>query len=148
MAASNVSAIPAVRDFLLDTQRQIAARNHVVMDGRDIGTVILPHASVKIFMTASAQARAERRTRELQEKGMQVRYEDVLREMNARDAQDRDRVIAPAVPACDAVLLDNSALDINGTVDAVIAIMKNLLGDGIIDELKGQENGGKASKRK
>lgn len=137
MAASNVSAIPAVRAFLLDTQRQIAARNHVVMDGRDIGTVILPDAPVKIFMTASPEARAKRRTLELQQKGMEVSYEDVLREMNERDAQDSGRAIAPAVPAHDAVLLDNSALDVDGTVNAVIAIMKDKLGDGIIDELKG-----------
>ncbi len=138
MAASNVSAIPAVRAFLLDTQRQIAARNHVVMDGRDIGTVILPDAPVKIFMTASPQARAKRRTLELREKGMEVNYEDVLREMNERDAQDSGRAIAPAIPAADAVLLDNSDLDIDGTVGAVIVIMKQKLGESIIDELKGQ----------
>jgi cytidylate kinase len=129
MAASNVSAIPAVRAFLLDTQRQIAARNHVVMDGRDIGTVILPDAPVKIFMTASPEARARRRTLELREKGMEVNYEDVLREMNERDAQDSSRAIAPAVPAEDAVLLDNSDLDIDGSVDAVIGIMRERLGD-------------------
>ena len=138
MAASNVSAIPAVRAFLLDTQRQIAARNHVVMDGRDIGTVILPDAPVKIFMTASPEARAKRRTLELREKGMDVKYEDVLREMNERDAQDSGRAIAPAVPAADAVMLDNSELDIDGTVEAVIAIMKDKLGEDIIDRLKGQ----------
>ena len=138
MAASNVSAIPAVRAFLLDTQRQIAARNHVVMDGRDIGTVILPDAPVKIFMTASPEARAKRRTLELREKGMDVKYEDVLREMNERDAQDSGRAIAPAVPAADAVTLDNSGLDIDGTVEAVIAIMKDKLGEDIIDRLKGQ----------
>ena len=138
MAASNVSAIPAVRAFLLDTQRQIAARNHVVMDGRDIGTVILPDAPVKIFMTASPEARAKRRTLELREKGMDVKYEDVLREMNERDAQDSGRAIAPAVPAADAVMLDNSGLDIDRTVEAVIAIMKDKLGEDIIDRLKGQ----------
>lgn len=137
MAASNVSAIPAVRAFLLDTQRQIAARNHVVMDGRDIGTVILPDAPVKIFMTASPQARARRRTLELQAKGLDVKYEDVLREMNERDAQDSGRAIAPAIPAEDAVLLDNSDLDIAGSVDAVIAVMREKLGDDVVNSLKG-----------
>ena len=137
MAASNVSAIPAVRAFLLDTQRRIAQKNHVVMDGRDIGTVILPDAPVKIFMTASPEARARRRTLELREKGMEVRYEDVLREMNERDAQDSGRAIAPAIPAADAVMLDNSDLDIDGTVDAVIAVMKEKLGEDVIDEMKG-----------
>ena len=138
MAASNVSAIPAVRAFLLDTQRQIAARNHVVMDGRDIGTVILPEAPVKVFMTASPEARARRRTIELQEKGMTVCYEDVLREMNERDAQDSGRAIAPAVPAEDAVLLDNSDLDIEGSVNAVIEIIRQKLGESFSDQLKGQ----------
>jgi cytidylate kinase len=137
MAASNVSAIPAVRAFLLDTQRQIAARNHVVMDGRDIGTVILPDAPVKIFMTASPEARARRRTLELQAKGLDVKYEDVLREMNERDAQDSGRAIAPAIPAEDAVLLDNSDLDIAGSVDAVIAVMREKLGDDVVNSLKG-----------
>lgn len=137
MAASNVSAIPAVRAFLLDTQRQIAARNHVVMDGRDIGTVILPDAPVKIFMTASPEARARRRTLELQAKGLDVKYEDVLREMNERDAQDSGRAIAPAIPAEDAVLLDNSDLDIAGSVDAVITVMREKLGDDVVNSLKG-----------
>ncbi len=139
MAASNVSAIPAVRAFLLDTQRQIAARNHVVMDGRDIGTVILPDAPVKIFMTASSEARAMRRTLELREKGMEVNYEDVLREMNQRDAQDSGRAIAPAIPAADAIMLDNSELDVAGSVDAVITIMKNKLGEDVINEMKGSD---------
>jgi cytidylate kinase len=88
-------------------------------------------------MTASPEARAQRRTLELREKGMEVNYEDVLREMNERDAQDSGRAIAPAIPAADAVLLDNSDLDIQGTVAAVIAIMREKLGDAIIDELKG-----------
>ena len=135
MAASNVSAIPAVRAFLLDTQRQIAARNHVVMAGRDIGTVILPDAPVKIFMTASPEARAKRRTLELREKGMDVSYEDVLREMVERDTQDSSRAIAPAVPAKDAVLLDNSDLDIDGSVDAVIGIMRERLGDELLSRM-------------
>jgi len=124
MYASAVSAIPAVRAFLLDTQRDIAAKNSVIMDGRDIGTVILPNANVKIFLYASNEARAERRTRELREKGMQVCYEDVLREMIERDSNDRNRAVAPAVAAPDAVLLDNSALSVEQTVDAVIALVE------------------------
>ena len=107
MAASDVSSVPVVRAFLLDTQRDIARRNSVVMDGRDIGTVILPEADVKIFMVASPEARALRRTKELEEKGMPASYEDVLREMKERDAQDSGRAIAPAIPAPDAIHLDN-----------------------------------------
>ena len=128
MAASDVSAIPAVRAFLLDTQRDIAKRNSVVMDGRDIGTVILPDADVKIFMVASPEARAERRTRELAEKGIAANYEDVLREMKERDAQDSGRAIAPAIPAPDAVHLDNSGMTIEQSVEAVIVIIEQKTG--------------------
>ena len=124
MAASDVSAIPCVRSFLLETQRGIARRNSVVMDGRDIGTVILPDADVKIFMVASDEARALRRTRELQDKGMTVNYEDVLREMRERDAQDSGRAIAPAVPAADAIHLDNSDMTVEQSVEAVLAIVE------------------------
>ena len=124
MAASDVSAIPAVRAFLLDTQRDIARRNSVVMDGRDIGTVILPDADVKVFMVASAEARALRRTKELEEKGMPASYEDVLREMKERDAQDSGRAIAPAIPAPDAVHLDNSGLGVEESVQAVIDLIR------------------------
>jgi cytidylate kinase len=113
-----------VRSFLLETQRGIARRNSVVMDGRDIGTVILPDADVKIFMVASDEARALRRTRELQEKGMTVNYEDVLREMRERDAQDSGRAIAPAIPAPDAVHLDNSGLGVEESVQAVIDLIR------------------------
>ena len=128
MYASAVSAVPAVRDFLLDTQRDIAAKNSVIMDGRDIGTVILPNAEVKIFMTASNEARARRRTLELQQKGMPARYEDVLREMIERDKNDRERTIAPAVAAPDAVLLDNSGMEEADTLAAALAIIKEKLG--------------------
>lgn len=128
MAASAVSAIPAVRAFLLDTQRSIAARNSVVMDGRDIGTVILPNADVKIFMTASNESRARRRTKELLEKGVEVRYEDVLREMQQRDDQDRNRAVAPAVPAEDAVFLDNSDMTVEQTVAAARVIVERVCG--------------------
>ncbi len=124
MYASAVSAVPAVRAFLLDTQRDIAAKNSVIMDGRDIGTVILPHADVKIFMTASARARAERRTAELLAKGTEVRFEDVLREMEERDRNDRERDVAPAVAADDAILLDNSDLTLEENVAAVLDIVR------------------------
>ena len=98
---------------------------------------MLPDAPVKIFMTASPEARARRRTLELQAKGLDVKYEDVLREMNERDAQDSGRAIAPAIPAEDAVLLDNSDLDIEGSVDAVIVVMREKLGDDVVNSLKG-----------
>ena len=124
MYASAVSAVPAVRAFLLDTQRDIAAKNSVIMDGRDIGTVILPNADVKVFLFASDEARAKRRTLELQAKGMDVNFEDVLREMRQRDDNDRNRAVAPAVAAPDAVLLDNSDLTVEETADAVIALAK------------------------
>ena len=120
MYASAVSAVPAVRDFLLDTQRDIAAKNDVIMDGRDIGTVILPNADVKVFLTASLEARAKRRTAELRGKGIEARFEDVLREMVERDKNDREREVAPAVAAPDAVTLDNSDLTIAETVQAVL----------------------------
>ena len=124
MYASAVSAIPEVRAFLLDTQKSIAAKNSVIMDGRDIGTVILPDADVKIFMTASNEARAMRRTKELLEKGTEVRYEDVLADMIQRDANDRNREIAPAVPADDAIIFDNSEYDLEGSVKHVLDLIK------------------------
>ena len=128
MYASSVSAIPAVRAFLLDTQRDIAKKNSVIMDGRDIGTVILPNADVKIFMTASAEARAERRTKELLEKGVKVEYETVLAEMIERDRNDSSREVAPAVAAPDAALLDNSNLTIEQTVQAVLSLVEKKIG--------------------
>lgn len=121
--ASAVSAIPAVRAFLLETQKEIARENSVVMDGRDIGTVILPDADVKIFLTASSEARARRRYAELCEKGQTVTYEDVLREMELRDGNDRNREIAPAVAAPDAILLDNSGMTVDEGVDAVLRLV-------------------------
>ena len=124
MYASAVSAIPAVRSFLLDTQRDIARKNSVVMDGRDIGTVILPDADVKVFLFASNEARAKRRFNELTEKGQSVIYEDVLREMIERDSNDKNRDIAPAVPAKDAVMMDNSHMSIEENVDAIIDLVK------------------------
>ena len=124
MAASAVSAIKEVREYLLDTQRSIAAKNSVIMDGRDIGTVILPDAEVKIFLTASPEARAKRRHSELLAKGQSVTYEQVYNEMVERDKNDSTRDIAPCVQANDAVLLDNSDLDLEGTVAAVLEIVK------------------------
>ena len=129
MYASAVSAIPAVRAFLLETQKEIARHNSVIMDGRDIGTVILPDAKVKIFMTASPECRAMRRYNELIAKGQSVKYEDVLAEMNSRDNADSSREIAPTKAADDAVLLDNSELDFEQSVDAVIAIVREKVGD-------------------
>ena len=124
MAASAVSAIPAVRDYLLDMQRNTAKKNSVIMDGRDIGTVILPDAEVKIFLTASAKARAERRFKELQAKGSNVSFDQVYREMVERDKNDSTRDVAPCVAAKDAVLLDNSRLTESETVDAILKIVK------------------------
>lgn len=124
MYASAVSALPAVRQFLLSTQRNVAEKNSVIMDGRDIGTVILPGADVKVFLTASDEARARRRTLELQEKGMLADYESVLREMRERDGNDRNRAVAPAVAAPDAVLLDNSDMDVEETADEIIRLCR------------------------
>lgn len=117
--ASAVSKIPAVRAHLLSLQRDMAAAHNIIMDGRDIGTVVLPDAQLKVFLFASAEARAERRTKELLEKGQTVEYQTILAEINARDEQDRTRAVSPAIPADDAVMLDNSCLDIDGTVAAI-----------------------------
>ncbi len=123
MYASAVSAVPEVRAFLLDTQKDIAAKNSVIMDGRDIGTVILPNAHVKIFMTASNEARARRRCKELAEKGMPADYEVILADMNARDEADRTRAIAPAVAAPDAYVFDNSDYDFDASVAELLRII-------------------------
>ncbi len=126
MYASAVSSIPEVRAFLLDTQKKIAAENSVIMDGRDIGTVILPDAQVKVFLTASNEARARRRYIELQEKGMPLPYEEILADMNRRDEADRTRAIAPAIPAPDAVILDNSDLNFEETVAELLSIVRSI----------------------
>ena len=123
LAASSVSAIPEVRAFLLGIQRDMARTHNVVMDGRDIGTVIMPDAQVKIFLCANEKARAKRRYLELTEKGVVTTLEAVENEMNQRDRNDSTRKIAPAVPAEDAVILDNSDLDREGTVAAALAII-------------------------
>ena len=128
MYASAVSAIPAVRAFLLETQKDIARKNSVIMDGRDIGTVILPDADVKIFMTASPECRAMRRYKELLARGQEASYEQVLAEMNERDGQDSSRAIAPTKQADDAVLFDNSELDFEQSVDAIIEMVEAKVG--------------------
>ena len=128
MYASAVSAIPEIRAFLLETQKDIARKNSVIMDGRDIGTVILPNADVKIFLTASPECRARRRYDELIAKGQQVSYEDVLREMNERDTQDSTREIAPATAAKDAVVFDNTGMSLEESVAAVVAMVREKTG--------------------
>ncbi len=124
MAASNVSAIPAVREFLFDLQRDIAAKNNCIMDGRDIGTVVLPNAQVKIFLTASAEVRAKRRYDELLAKGMQADYNQVLEEMIQRDYQDSHRAIAPLKQADDAVLVDTSDMNLDQVLETLNKIVK------------------------
>lgn len=126
--ASAVSKIPEVREFLLDTQRSIAKANSVVMDGRDIGTVILPDADVKIFLTASDECRAQRRFAELKEKGMDVTLEGILADMRARDEQDKNRDIAPAVPAVDSILLDTSPYTLEQSIERALLIVNRTLG--------------------
>ncbi len=127
MAASKVSAIPAVRAFLLQLQRDIAATHSVIMDGRDIGTTILPNADVKIFLTASPEARAERRYKELIEKGEQVTYEDVLADMKKRDYDDAHRSASPLRKAEDAIEVDTGDLTLEQSIAAMKAvILENL----------------------
>ena len=123
MMASGVSAQPCVRAYLLDMQRQLARTHNVVMDGRDIGTVVLPDAQVKVYLTASAEIRAERRYKELLAKGEKVRYEDVYLDVVKRDEQDMNRKIAPLKCADDAEVLDASYL----TIDQVVAEMKAII---------------------
>ena len=124
MGASVVSAIPKVRVFLLDLQRDIAKKNNVIMDGRDIATVVLPNADVKIFLFASPECRAKRRYDELIEKGESVTFDEVLDDVNKRDYQDSHREIAPLKPSEDSVMADTSELDLNGSVQLVVDIIK------------------------
>lgn len=121
--ASKVSAIPEVRAHLLGLQRDIAAKNNVIMDGRDIGTVILPHADVKFFVTVSDKERARRRYKELIAKGEVITEEEVYETMKARDLQDSTRAVAPAIPAEDAIFLDNSG-DFDEVIAKAIAIIE------------------------
>ena len=122
--ASLVSAHAIVRDMLLDMQRDVAKKHNVIMDGRDIGTVVLPRATVKIFLTASAEIRAKRRMDEMIAKGQKANFEQVLKDIQQRDFQDSNRPVAPLKQAKDAVLLDTSDLDIEGVVTA----MKDIIG--------------------
>ena len=124
MSASRVSAVPAVRAFLLDLQRNMAKTQSVIMDGRDIGTVVLPDAEVKIFLTASPEIRAKRRYDELIEKGQDVKYEDVLADVIERDYNDSHREIAPLKPAEDSHLADTSGLTLEESINLIINIIK------------------------
>ena len=127
MAASAVSAVPEVRAFLFDLQRDMAKKQNIIMDGRDIGTVVLPNADLKIFLTATPEERAKRRYKELTEKGMQVEYDSILKEIIQRDHNDSTRAVAPLKQAEDAVLVDTSALDLEESVAALNAIVKERL---------------------
>lgn len=124
MMASKISAVPAVRAYLLDLQRDMAKKNNVIMDGRDIGTVILPDAEVKIFLTATPEARAQRRYKELKEKGLDVKYEDILEDVKTRDYNDMHRDIAPLKQADDAILADTTEIDLQGSIDLIVKIIK------------------------
>ncbi len=126
--ASAVSAIPAVREYLFDMQRSIADENNVIMDGRDIGTVILPDAQLKIFLTATAEERAMRRTRELIEKGQEADYEQVLADIKERDERDSSRAIAPLKAADDAILFNNSGYTPEQSLAEMLVIVKDKLG--------------------
>ena len=122
-AASQVSAIPEVRSFLLEFQRKLARESSVVMDGRDIGTVVLPDADVKIFLTASPEVRAKRRLLELEQRGQPAQYEQILQDIQDRDRQDRNRAAAPLRQAEDAVLLDTSGLDLEQSLTQMLEIV-------------------------
>ncbi len=124
MYASAVSALPPVRAFLLDLQRGLALKNNVIMDGRDIGTVILPNADVKIFLTASDETRARRRFAELQEKGLEPIWEEVLRDMRTRDRNDSSRAAAPLRPAQDSIIVDTTDL----TLEQSFEVLSELIG--------------------
>ena len=127
MLASAVSAIPEVRAYLLETQRELARRNNVIMDGRDIGTVVLPDAQIKIFLTASPECRARRRYEQLIEKGMDVNYDDILKDVVDRDYADSHRAVAPLKPADGAVIVDTSWQSKETSVEQLISIMREHL---------------------
>ena len=126
--ASNVSALPIVRDFLLSTQRGMAVKYDCIMDGRDIGTVVLPNAGLKVFLTAEPEARARRRYLELVEKGVQTTLEEVLRDMTMRDKNDSERETSPLKAAEDAVLLDTTHLDLEQSIDALCKLIADRYG--------------------
>lgn len=127
MHASNVSAIPAVRAFLLDMQRELAASNNVIMDGRDIGTVVLPKAQVKIFLTASVETRAKRRLAEHEARGERIDFDEMVREIETRDYHDSHRVAAPLKQAEDAVLVDTTDLSFEESVEKIISLIRRAL---------------------
>ena len=127
-AVGPVAAVPAVREALVAQQQRIGRAGDYVVEGRDIGTVILPDAPVKIFLTASAESRAERRYKELAEKGQQVTMESVLHDINERDRQDMNRAIAPLRQAEDAVLVDSTNMTPEQVVDAIIAVVEDVYG--------------------
>lgn len=128
ICASDVSALPAVRAFLLEMQRHMAREHSVIMDGRDIGTVVLPQAELKIFLTASAKARADRRLLELRRKGIESSFEEVLRDIEYRDEQDTARAAAPLKKADDAVLVDTSDIDFEQSLARLCGIIEERLG--------------------
>jgi cytidylate kinase len=130
MCASDVSAHAAVRDFLMEMQRKLARENNVIMDGRDIGTVVLPDAELKIYLTASAEARAERRLKELLAKGVETSFEDVLRDIEYRDYQDTHRETAPLRQAEDAVLLDTSEIGLEESCELLYRTIREKLNIG------------------
>ena len=128
MYASDVSAIPEVRAFLLEMQREMARRSCVIMDGRDIGTVVLPQAEVKIFLTADVEVRARRRWRELKERGTERPYEEVLREIKERDFNDSNRPTAPLKQADDAVLVETSDLSFDESKEKMLQVIRERVG--------------------
>ena len=127
MAASAISSVKATREFLIDTQREIAKKNSVVMDGRDIGTVILPKADVKIFLTASLEERTRRRFEELNKVNNNIKYEEVFNQMRERDFNDTNRKVAPLRPAEDAVIFDSTKLEFEQVVSELTNIIKEKL---------------------
>ena len=127
MMASAVSAKPPVRAFLLDMQRKLARENNVLMDGRDIGTVVLPNATLKFFVTASVEERANRRYKELKEKGMDVKYEDIYKDIETRDYNDSHREIAPLKPAEDSIMFDTTGNTLQQSIDKLINMIKERL---------------------
>lgn len=129
MYASGVSAIPEVRAFLMEMQRSIARRSSVVMDGRDIGTVVLPEAEIKIFLTADLEVRAKRRFKELQERGTPADFEQLMEEMRQRDYKDSHRATAPLKAAEDAVIVDTTELDFSGSCRKIMEIIKERVGE-------------------
>lgn len=130
--ASNVSAMPQVRAYLMDMQRQMARRYDVIMDGRDIGTVVLPNASLKVFLTADVEKRAKRRYQELLEKGTKTSFDEVLADMKVRDARDMGRETAPLKAAVDAVVLDTGDMTLEESIDALLDLIRARMEEGAV----------------